>query len=841
MLKHHLIVAFRNLARQRLHSVLSILVLALGLTCFLAAALAKLHLGSYDRQFAKSERIYVIYQSATWPQVGYRLAPGRTSAAGIAEKLAIEIPELEAVARQMMLGAAVSADGRSARYHSLAGTDPAWADMFELRAVAGDARGALERQAAVVLTTGVASELFGSSDAVGRTLTLSGQKATEVTVGAVVAPVEGPSHLAQEALTGGLQIIASWDVLAKLYPTLPLTSSLFANGNTTYVVLPADGSLTPATLNARLKTFATRPLPESGAAITLEARPVSSIAADDLQKRFEGFQNGVPLPAAVGDIVMSLALLVLAVGCVNFVNLMTARSMSRAREIGVRKSVGATRYGIASQELFQTALVVLTGTGAALLLLSALRALTENQWGVLVGVPWTRPVFWALLAALLAGVTVVAGSYPAAVLARIHPVAALRLGTMKTGPRFLRTALVVVQVAAAAFLTIVVIVASAQAAMLRSAIVGRFADPVVLISWPQSLIQGGSFDALMTELARGPGIKGVAVAPTYPLQGARSGKRRLSRTPIDATAPSTYDVQLIGFDYFAVMQIPLLGGRDYSRDFADDVDPNTRDELAARKTPFHVVLDRKAARSLGWSNPGDAVGQLLYTGAGLQTEVIGVVETVADSIRDSDGDGTIYYLYSQSTPLTAIRIAAASTDAALAYVDSVWKDFAPDAPVARQFMDSVFDNTFRMFTLAGRVVEAIGAFAVAIAAIGLFGMAAYVTRRRTREIGLRKSQGASGWQIARMLLWDFTKPVLLGNAIAWPFALMAARTYVDYFSERTPITVTPFLLALLGSLLVAWLAVGGFVQARCAREPDGRAARGVRVPSRARAEPLTLD
>jgi putative ABC transport system permease protein len=577
-------------------------------------------------------------------------------------------------------------------------------------------------------------------------------------------------------------------------------------------VLPADGSLTAGALNGRLEAITKQPLPENGASITLEARPVSSIVVDDLQKRFEGFQSGVALHASIGDIVLSLAFLVLSIGCVNFVNLMTARSMSRSREIGVRKSVGATRYRIVSQELFQTALVVLTGIALALLLMTAVEHVTENQWGRLVGVPWTRPAFWALLVGMLVSVTLAAGVYPAAVLARIHPVTALRLGTMKTGPRFLRTTLVVVQVGAAVFLTIVVLVAAAQAATLRKAVIGRFTDPVALVIWPQGLIQKLSFDVLTAELERGPGIKGVALTAIYPFQGNSGGGRRLSRSPIEMTAPPTYEAKFVGFDYFSVMQIPLLAGRDYSPDFADDRSPNTREEFAARKTPFHLILDRAATRSLGWQHPAEAVGQLLYTGGpGLQSEVIGVVETVPDSIRERDTDGTIYYLFSQNGPLTPIRIDAAHIDAAVAHIDKVWKTFAPDVPINRVFLDTVFDNTFRIFTLAGRLLVALGAFAVTIAAIGLFGMAAYVTRRRTREIGLRKSQGAIAPQILRMLLWDFTKPVLLGNMIAWPFALIAARTYVGFFSESMPITPTPFVLALIGSLFVAWLAVGGFV------------------------------
>jgi putative ABC transport system permease protein len=215
VLRHYLVAAIRSLGRQRLHSALAILVLALGLTCFLAGSLAALYLDGYDRQFAKSDRTYVIYQSAAWPRSGYQLAFGRRSAPAIAEKLAIEVPELEAVARQTIVGGAVSIDGRSGRNFGVAATDPEWLDIFAPRVVAGDARAALERQNTVVLTVDVATQLFDAGDAIGRTLTISGQAPVEVTVGAVVRPIEGPSHLAPSVLSGTLQVIASWDVLQK--------------------------------------------------------------------------------------------------------------------------------------------------------------------------------------------------------------------------------------------------------------------------------------------------------------------------------------------------------------------------------------------------------------------------------------------------------------------------------------------------------------------------------------------------------------------------------------------------------------------------------------------------
>jgi putative ABC transport system permease protein len=188
------------------------------------------------------------------------------------------------------------------------------------------------------------------------------------------------------------------------------------------------------------------------------------------------------------------------------------------------------------------------------------------------------------------------------------------------------------------------------------------------------------------------------------------------------------------------------------------------------------------------------------------------------SLREQPTSGAVYALNSTLSNIAIVRIAAENTESALAHIDEVWKRFVPEGPVQRIFLDEAFANVYRFYTLAAQVLEALAAAAGAIACIGLFGMAAYVTRRRAHEIGLRKTQGAKSAQILRMLLWDFSKPVLLGNLIAWPIAWFAARGYVAMFTARLEITPAPFLLALVGSLLVAWLAVGGFVW-RAARVP----------------------
>jgi putative ABC transport system permease protein len=323
---------------------------------------------------------------------------------------------------------------------------------------------------------------------------------------------------------------------------------------------------------------------------------------------------------------------------------------------------------------------------------------------------------------------------------------------------------------------------------------------------------GISFDALATELARGRGIKGVAGLDVYPWQMGFS-VRPMSRSPGDDGVKVPLDIHNVTHDYFTVMDTPLLAGRWFSRERADDTAPLPGEDVSRRTRPQSVVLDRRAAVELGWTNPADAVGQLLYqaTPPRQTVEVIGVVASQPLALRDRDAAGFAYGLSSITTLVTIVRIDKAEVRAALEHIDDVWRRVAPNTAIIRPFLDETFENAYAAFNTANRIAVGLASFAIAIAAIGLLGMAGFMTVRRTREIGLRKTQGASPRSILRLLLWDFSKPVVVANFVVWPPAYVAAREYLAMFVERVPLTPLPFVLTLAATLLVAWLVVGVYV------------------------------
>jgi putative ABC transport system permease protein len=810
VLLHDLIVALRRIGRQRFYTAVSVSALALGLVCFIATYLLVSYVRGYDRHFTNVDRTYVIAQSIRAESAGIDQPFGVNSALHLGERLRLDVPELAAVARRQPSFVPVSVDGQTTG-RAIAYVEAPFFDIFDFPALAGEVRDSA-RPRTVVLTRRTAEQMFGAADVVGRTITLDGAQQVDVEVIAVIEDLPAASHLARDSLfSTGFDLLVSWDVL-ELIPRTPFIDSWGNTPVVTYALLPEDRSLTAAQLNDRFPGIIERHVPEDMRAqvtIAFEAQPVVSIAETTLQREFEGF-NGTPWRIDALGTLLVFAAAILGSACLNFVNLATAQSSGRTRDIGTRKAVGAAASQVIRQELVQTAVVVTAAIALALGAIPPAASLLTGPWPIAFAMPWSEPRFWIFLATLLAGVTLAAGLYPALVVARIRPIAALRLGGARGGPKLLRTVLVGAQFAAASFLFGLVIVLLAQGNDLRETLLGRFADPYAVFAvGPPAFVPDR--EILARELARGPGVKGATYTFIPPWLAA-GPRMQVSRTADEQAPRFTLDQQGVGYDYFALLDVPILAGRVFESARADDVTPRTAEAFRARQDkPVAAVLDRTAARALGWPNPADAVGGIFYRG-GSRAEVIGVVEPVTMHIRTRDSAGTIFNVDPTISNTWLVRLDQSRIAASLTHIRDTVRALAPGRPpLGITCLDQAFENAYWTFAVMHRALSVLAAFAIAIAAIGLFGMASYMTERRTREIGIRKTQGASSNSIVRLLVWDFSKPVLVASAVASPFVFIAATAYLGVFTRRIDLTPLPFVLTLLGTLALAWLTVAARV------------------------------
>jgi putative ABC transport system permease protein len=810
VLKHYVVTALRNFWRFRLTTTVNVVGLALGLVCFIATYVFLDGLLKSDMQYPKAARVYAMTQEM-WTSPTERMIPAFPQVAAPAAKyLKADFPSLEAVARALAMGAlAAASDDRKLNLFVVA-VDPAFLQIFDMPFVAGNASTTLAAPHSIVLTQSAARRLFGTAGAVGRRVIL--QNNVEATVTGVLGPLPEPSHLGDTGsaslrfdaliptdLVRSFQINSIFGVPSDSEPEIWGNDVFF-----TYVLLPADGSVTAQQFLRGLETFGARHVPKDQLVSVFGAVPISHVALSLMQALFGGGNFSVTTS------VFLLDALILAIACLNYANLAVAIATTRAKEIGMRKVLGASRLHLIGQHVMEAALLGLTALLVVLIGVASAIAPLNNSLGIhLTLSSFANPALWQLVVLLLASVCIIGGAFPAIVLSRVRPVQSLRAGSIRAGPRFVPTLLVGIQFVAASFLLVIALLMVNQNHVLQRSGSTDGRDPVVVITNDTGQLRL-DFDTLRTELLRHPGIKSVSATLRPPWQPG-GWHFMLRRNNGVMTGPITTILDQISYDFFPTFDIKLLAGRTFDREHGDEYVIGTL-YGPAPKTP-HVILDRSLASQLGWTNPNDAIGKTIYdsfpgNAHSHALQVIGVVENGYPRLIGPNTDSNMYLLSPDDARVPAIRVARNDIKNAIAHIESVWERLAPKAPLGRQFTDELFGQAYETFSRVSNVLAGLAGFAFVIALMGLFGMAMHVTSRRRKEIGIRKTLGASAPRVVFMLLRDFSRPVVWANLVAWPLAFLAGRVYLNLFVERAPLSAWPFLVSLVVTVLIACLSVG---------------------------------
>jgi putative ABC transport system permease protein len=501
----------------------------------------------------------------------------------------------------------------------------------------------------------------------------------------------------------------------------------------------------------------------------------------------------------MSGLLLLLGGLVLATACLNFVNLAVAAAATRAGEIGLRKTLGARRGQVALQHLFESMLVASLAAALGVVGLEATTPVVNRWLDLALPPPHAAPFeVWWFLAAVTICVGLAAGCYPALVLASVKPIAALRAGMLRAGSSVFRTLVIGLQFVLASFLLIAVIVMTQQNRSLRKTALGIDEDPLVTLS-TKPLDAKVDSETFRARLLASPDINVVTGAGRRPWE-LTVGGTGYSRTPDNLGSFKFTQTQSVWYDYFEALRIPVLAGRSFSRDFADP--PGG---------PTYVVSDRLAAEQFGWPNPAEAIGQTIYQtpfgGKAAPQEIVGVVEHSPRMLVGWGARAFVYLLNDRDMGYPLIQVSRRDVPGALAHIDTVWKSLAPDTPLEREFADEAFGESYRTFDNVSRAFLVLASFAIVIALMGLLGMVLFITTRRRREVGVRKVLGATSKRIFRLLLWDFLRPVVAANVVAWPLAFIAARTYLDVFMKPVNLTPAPFVASLGVTLAIAGVVV----------------------------------
>jgi len=781
MLRNYLVVSLRSLLRHKLHTSVNILGLGVGLACCALILLYVRHELSYDRFFPEVQRTYRVVDELEIPARDVRARTALTPFP-MARALEDELPEVERATRVSLWENARTLVGHGGRW--LYEDRMLYADSSLLQVLAypirdGDPNAALDDPGSVVLTAATARRHFGDEPAVGRALTIDGE---DRQVTAVLKELPAPSHMR-------FDLIVPFGDLARQFGDD--TESNWVNHSFfTYLRLREGASA--ESLGARLPAFvadrAREQAQQMGARITPRLQPVTCIhLRSDLQ--YELGSNGdihrVYAFCAVG-------VLVLLIACFNFVNLAAARLSGRTREVGVRKAVGALRVQLVRQFLTETALTGFAALGLAAALIEAAHPLFSTVTGIAL-----LPVgggLWTVLIVLSTIVTLAAGSYPALVFSTCQPTAALRGAVAGAPASRLHRGLVIAQFAAAAFLLASTGVVRTQVSYLNSRGLGFDRDGVIVLPLPD----GGRdhLDALRSSLASVSGVEAVSATSSVP---SRMTSQHGVRPEGSDDVVTTYMV-FTDFDFVQTLGLTVAEGRSFSRDLGADVQGA-------------FMVNRAALESFGWDSIEGRTLEWMHLGgqgeAILEAPVVGLVDDFHfRSLRHA-----IEPLVIQLTTGTghldfiAVRINAASGATVRRDLEQAWHRVLGSHPFEYAYLDEQLAALYGDEERTGWIVGGFSVVAAVVACLGLFALAAEATRRRTREVGIRKALGATATRIVALLSIEFLKLALLANLIAWPIAWWATNTWLQGFAYRIEAGPGLYMLASLTTLSFAWLAV----------------------------------
>ena len=795
MIQNYLRLALRTLRKNKLHAALNLAGLGIGLACCLLIALYIAGELRYDRYHEHADRIWRVTRTFH-EKNGAETLHLSAIAPPFGTLLPQHFPEIETITRTLSNSGAVMRTENNTLYteQNAFFADENLFKVFTVPVTAGDANTALSAPWQVMLSEKTARRYFGDRNPLDQTLRFDSQFRFKVT--GVFRDFPAASHWHPEVLFSFNSLRDS-----TLYGERRLQTNFGNNAFYTYFV--AAPGFDPKKMEARFPQFLDAVFPPPPADVTDAPKP-SQWTQLHLQRLADihlGSHHDDEIEPG-GDYARVrmfgiIAAIILLIAGINYVNLSTAFSLGRAREIGVRKSAGARRRQIIVQFLSESVLLTLGATVLAFLLAAAALPLLKNSLGLAL-VPslltvWYVPVL-LLAAALLTGL--LAGLYPAFFLSSFRPVSALK-GGLKVGKSgvSMRKALVVVQFSVSVILLVGTAVIYRQLDYMQHKSLGLDKEQIVTLQQNGPLLQ--KWDAFRAELLTSPNIGNAARSSRTPagrLLDALDGK---SVQIGDTMAPLEVTLKMVSvdMDFIPTYQIPLAAGRAFSRDFAGD-------------TTHAWLLNETAARAIGYKSADEAIGKRLIYGGREDCYVVGVLRDFHFESLHQEIVPMIFFIPRNQNNLNSISVKiSGNTPAALAHLKQVWEKFNPDFPFDYTFLDENYGRLYEAEMRQGRLYIVFAGLAILIACLGLFGLATFAAHQRTKEIGVRKVLGASVAGITGLLAADFLKLVLIAIALATPVAWWAMNRWLDDFAYRVQIAWWIFVAAGLVAAAIAFLTV----------------------------------
>lgn len=788
MIKNYLKIAWRNLVKNKTFSIINITGLAIGLSCFLLIALYVLDELSYDRFNEKASKIYRINSDIRFGGGDLKLPVASDMMGQVLKK---DYPEVEQYTRLYANGGIlVKKNDQFINEPNVGYADSTLFDVFTLPAVNGDPKTALNEPNTIVITESTAKKYFNSTNVIGKVLETNDNGKTDYKITAVLKDIPHNSHLRFDMLMSMDNAQYGWGnyLSHNFFTYLVLKEGVdykeFEKKFTQYInkyVIPQAGQI------MQIKSM--DEFEKAGNKLQYSLTPLTKIHFQSDRN----FDLSPPGNIQYVYIFSAIALFILLIACINFMNLTTARSANRAREVGIRKVLGTERKNLMGQFLTESTLMVvlslIIAIGIAYLVLPLFNNVATKSMTLR---SLFSPVILPLLIALPFIVGLLAGSYPAFYLSGFKPILVLK-GKLQSGKKAgtLRSVLVITQFAISIILIIGTIIIYRQLNYIQTKNLGFNKDQVLIINNAYTLKNNA--DVFKNEMLKQPGVSSGTLTGFLPVNSSRNDNT-FSTEPV-MTAKTGLDMQVwtIDYDYLKTMGMQLAKGRGFSREFGTDT--------AA------VIVNETAAKFLGF---GDPVGKKIYSYGNannpIPLNIIGIVKNFHfASLRENIGP--LCFVLGRNTSSVSFKISAAHIPDVLKQAESKWKVMAPGMPFSYQFLDEAFGEMYRSEQRVGTIALIFSLLAIFIACLGLFGLASFMAERRTKEIGVRKVLGASVNGIVQLLSKDFLKLVLIAFIIAAPLAWWFMHKWLQDFAYRISIGWWIFLVAGLIAMLIAVFTV----------------------------------
>jgi putative ABC transport system permease protein len=802
-------IFFQNFIRHRLFSLINVSGLGIGLACCVLIALFVQYELSYDRQYANADGIYLVDQ--VFPDRNDGASAARFSSTLLAGQLQEEYSDMLVAGRYVPSGnpvqlESVTAEAPEARVRF---ADAGFLRIFDFIWLEGSPQTALRTADEIVLTRELAEKYFGSTDVLGRTMTVDA--ATVVQVTGVIEKPAGATTLDFSAL-----------LPIEFHARIIRNRGMEPNGwytalYHTFVLL--DGADARDAVERSLPAFVERYIPANreGKLMRLDLLPLKGLYLTRGSSVIDNRERVL--------ICVAIAAIILLIAAVNFMNLSTSRASTRSLEVGLRLALGSARGQLVRHFLGEAVLMTTLAMLLALVLAELLLPFVNGLLGLelsLAAIPLTALVPVLLLVTVVVGL--LAGFYPAFYLSEAQPARILH-GDLTKGRAGigLRAALVVCQFTLSISLIVAALVMFSQLRFLRELNLGFTADSKVLVALPdkERFDITTQWTSLRQQLLQVPGVSSVSYALDSPLMNFRFA----SAIRLPGEEPKGLDLVPMAHEYLQQYDIDLVAGRYFNADTsADNVALQDPTNTISPKGAF--ILNESAVRALGLSAEA-AIGEVLSIPMGsrgvLNAAVVGVVENTVSSAF-SEAPPTLYYVpevidfFFVNGTLT-LEVEPASLAAFNAALPQAWKSYFPNAPLQLRYLDDVVQGLYDSEKQQMLAIGYAALVAVLIACVGLLGLAAFNAEQRRKEIGVRKVMGGSVWSIVLLLTNDFSKLVLLSNLIAWPVAYFAMERWLENFAYRIDLTPLIFIGSGLIALCIAWVTVGGTAAKAASAKP----------------------